>query len=577
MERLIWQAELQDKVSASASRISGKLMAMSRAFSSSSGRLSTGSKVTQQAASSFTELGAAVGFAGLGATAAVVATVGVTAALGKAAMSALTLKENSLAAFQTLTGSAEKAQAVMTEAQVLGKMTPFSTEDVIKNYQKLLGAGFKMEELNRVFQAVGDAASLGTSEAAMSASLENMTRGIVQMKAKGVVQMDELRQQIMDASNGYLNQGAVFEQIAKQMKIPFDQVDEAIQGGRVSAEVGVYAIAAAIEKRSGKLGTVMEAQSKTITGMWSSIKSAQSDFFMSIDLKGAGYTALRDVMKGILEVFDPASSQGKVMVSVLNSMMDGFGFLIGILKDVFVEMYTGFRSATQGMDIMEGKGDGLKSVLKGMAFLLKIAAVSAGWLFGAFAWGVAIISRIVGGLTAIGDIDFGYAFSSMGSALKENILSIGDMLGFDWIMEKAIAFGTAIVDGVTAGIRKGISFVSDAVTSMADAATGKFTSLLAIHSPSRVFAGYGENTAEGYALGVDSSADTAALAIANLGSAKPGAVKAGRGGGSVNVTMNLSVDARGGNGDEIAHRLSEILPGQLRSVFEQLAMEAGVY
>ena len=76
---------------------------------------------------------------------------------------------------------------------------------------------------------------------------------------------------------------------------------------------------------------------------------------------------------------------------------------------------------------------------------------------------------------------------------------------FSDIASRAWDWGSSILDGVVSGIKSKVSAVVDSISSVAGAIKDKFTGLLGIHSPSRVFAEYGDWIDQGLAIGIKDS------------------------------------------------------------------------
>lgn len=94
--------------------------------------------------------------------------------------------------------------------------------------------------------------------------------------------------------------------------------------------------------------------------------------------------------------------------------------------------------------------------------------------------------------------------------------------GIAWLKALPAQFlqmGAALVSGLVQGIRNGITAAGEAVAGMAQAVKDKFTSWLGISSPSRIFAEYGLNMAQGAALGIQNGQEAAAGASAALAAA----------------------------------------------------------
>ena len=94
--------------------------------------------------------------------------------------------------------------------------------------------------------------------------------------------------------------------------------------------------------------------------------------------------------------------------------------------------------------------------------------------------------------------------------------------GIAWLKALPAQFlqmGAALVSGLVQGIRNGIAAAGEAVAGMAQAVKDKFTSWLGISSPSRIFAEYGLNMAQGAALGIQNGQEAVAGASAALAAA----------------------------------------------------------
>ncbi|MCN5226813.1 phage tail tape measure protein [Escherichia coli] len=77
---------------------------------------------------------------------------------------------------------------------------------------------------------------------------------------------------------------------------------------------------------------------------------------------------------------------------------------------------------------------------------------------------------------------------------------------------KFTGFGGHLVDGLINGIKNKWGSLKSSVTGMGDSISGWFSEKLGIHSPSRVFMGFGDNIAQGAAIGLQRTTPLAALA-----------------------------------------------------------------
>ena len=84
---------------------------------------------------------------------------------------------------------------------------------------------------------------------------------------------------------------------------------------------------------------------------------------------------------------------------------------------------------------------------------------------------------------------------------------------------KFTEFGSNLISGLVNGIRNAWEGAKQIVSDLGDGIKGWFADKLGIHSPSRVFKGYGVNVVEGLAIGMDNAQPLATEASKNLSSA----------------------------------------------------------
>ena len=107
-----------------------------------------------------------------------------------------------------------------------------------------------------------------------------------------------------------------------------------------------------------------------------------------------------------------------------------------------------------------------------------------------------------------------------------------------------IKLGTHIVEGLVTGIRDRIGDAINMVGQLGEAVASKFKAALGIHSPSRVFMGFGDNISQGAAIGISRSAPQAGQAASDLAQSAASAASAKL--GHMRVAMQPEMAALGG-------------------------------
>ena len=110
----------------------------------------------------------------------------------------------------------------------------------------------------------------------------------------------------------------------------------------------------------------------------------------------------------------------------------------------------------------------------------------------------------------------------------------------------------------------------------------KFKSALGIHSPSRVFMGFGDNIAQGAAIGIGRSAGLASKAAAGMASDTAAAaqrINAGRAGagasaggaGGMTIHFSPTIQVQGGAAEAVKGQVTEVLNLSLRELEQLIA------
>ena len=192
--------------------------------------------------------------------------------------------EQTKMAFETLLGSAEKADAMVRKLTDFAAKTPFQLPGVTKSTQQLLAYGFTAESVIPMLTSVGDAVSgLGGDDEMM----QSVIRALGQMKAKAKVSAEEMKQLGEQGINAwqYLSEAA-----GKSIA----ETQELAKKGAFNAEATIKAI---LDGMSKQFKGGMEKQSQTVNGLLSTIKD---NVVGAARVIGEGLTDAFD-LKGVLK------------------------------------------------------------------------------------------------------------------------------------------------------------------------------------------------------------------------------------------------------------------------------------
>ena len=174
------------------------------------------------------------------------------AALGVASVKAGASLQSTKTAFTNMLGSAEKAQDFLAKMQDFAAKTPFEFSQVSQAAQKFIAFGFSAEQVIPTLTAVGDAAAgvgLGAE------GINRITLALGQMAAKSKVQAGEMMQ---------LTETGIPDQIGVSVPEAMSMVSK----GAIDAATGITALVSGMEQ---SFGGMMDQQSQTISGTWSTL------------------------------------------------------------------------------------------------------------------------------------------------------------------------------------------------------------------------------------------------------------------------------------------------------------------
>jgi tape measure domain-containing protein len=220
--------------------------------------------------------------------------------------------EQSKVAFTNLLGNSSEAQAMLDRLYKIAAKTPFEFPQLTQATQRLLGFGMAADKVVPTMTAVGDAvaAAGGGGE-----QIDKISTALGQIQAKGKVSTEELMQM---AESGV----PAMKILADQMGITGAQLATKLQGGAISADKGIAALVTGMNKRYGGMAA---AQSKTFSGMLSTLKDTGAQILGSVT--EPLFLALRDkVLPQINKVGSAVQkwAKGGGMKTAMTALTQGF-------------------------------------------------------------------------------------------------------------------------------------------------------------------------------------------------------------------------------------------------------------
>lgn len=183
-------------------------------------------------------------------------------------------------AIQTLLGSKEKADELMSKVREFAQISPLEFSDVTQATQMMLGFNIEAEKIPRFLQAIGDVSMGNTNQ------FNSLTLAFSQMSATGKLMGQDLNQMINAGFNP-------LQQMAKTTGKSISELKDEMSKGAISAEMVQQAFVDATSA-GGQFYQMSENASKTIQGQISMLEDAMAAAFNEIGKQSEGL-----IMKGI--------------------------------------------------------------------------------------------------------------------------------------------------------------------------------------------------------------------------------------------------------------------------------------
>ena len=418
------------------------------------------------------------------------------------------------------------------QVDALSKLVPTAREEIDKLGRSFasqnIGGQLLVDSMNAVAQA---SAALGD---AAGAKVKSFIERAMLLGQPGLFRI---------SPQELIGTGVTFQQVAEQlatsMHVGVDKAKAALFDGRVKLADGARAMRAAIEKN---LADINLRQMLSLPVLARKFEETLQDLTRGVKLE-----PLLKGLKDIASVFDLSTTSGqalKQLVTVFGSDLVGaFASSTPLAKKFLYGLILGAQELTMSYlrvrnSLREAfSGTGLDNVV------LMSAAFDAGKLaLKVFAAGIATTAIGIG------------AIAAAGGAAVAAVYGLVEAVKAGWKSFTTVDWGDAIIDGLVSGITGGWDRLRSAVGGLAEKVKLTFKDALGIHSPSRVFAEYGENTTEGYSAGVERGAGGAQGAVDAMVKVPASSGRGATAGAPIHVEVHIN--ASGSNAKEVAAQIA---------------------
>ncbi|WP_213279326.1 tape measure protein [Chryseobacterium indologenes] len=239
-------------------------------------------------------------------------------------------------AFATMLGDAGKAQALMGQMVDLAAKTPFSLQDVSSGAKQLLAFQIPAN------QVVDTLTRLGNIAAGLSVPLARINLVYGQVKAKGKLMGDDLRQ--------FTEAGIpMVAELAKKFGKTTSEISAMVSAGKIGFK-DVKDVLFSMTNEGGMFFNLMEKQSKSLSGQISNLGDTWDQMLNKIGESQEG--VLSDGIQGLTYLVEHYQDVGKAIMTL-------------------VEIYGAYRAALIVTSILQGNLAST-AIIQGFANLIKM-------------------------------------------------------------------------------------------------------------------------------------------------------------------------------------------------------------
>lgn len=354
--------------------------------------------------------------------------------------------------------------------------TPFEAMDLATNLRRLLAMGLPLEQAKDLLLDIGDATAAMGGSAEM---FDSIARSFAQISAKGKVSTEELMQL---AEAGI----PAFQILQEHLGVTREELDKMLRDGLIPSTVGIDALSTAIEDR---FGGAMAEQSLTMSGLLSSL----SDFknFLLADITAPLFEELKPLLNELMVIAQ--SPEFKEFATMLGlKLAETFEAALPVLREMVNEILPSMELA---LPILLDAWDGLIVLLKSPEFKDTMKFIAE--VLGLIILGMAGVAKIITTQTLP-------ALFQLSTIIRFHFLNLLAWLNNEFL-PKFKKLGTDIINGIKQGLNGSWGELLQLAYNIANSIKNTIASALQIQSPSKVMEKLGEQTVEGFKVGMEKS------------------------------------------------------------------------
>ena len=456
--------------------------------------------------------------------------------------------ETYLTRLKTLTGSSEKANAILEQIKQDALTTPFEVSGLVEGESLLISTGLSAE------QARKDILSLGNAIAASgggNAELSRMAVNLQQIKNVGKASALDIKQFAYAGIDIYgllADSMGVTRKEASDLDVTYEMLSDAL--AKASSEGGKYAGA-------------MEAQSKTYNGAMSNLQESFQVF--TGQLSEGLFNAIKDIIPYLTSMFDWLSQNKDIVIAIALPLLTFFNIIVGfmiiqkiiglfsalwavLMANPIIAIIALIAGLVAGFVYLWNNCEGFRNFFIGIWEAIKNAvSVAVNFIVSCFNAIVNFAKGIAGVLYNIyikPYVDFYNLliniFGKVINAVKDVINKIKNFFGE--LPGNLVNVGKNMIEGLVNGIKgakdKAVGAVKDVGKNLLNGIKG----VLGIHSPSKEFGIIGKFSVLGYTEALDEMSDTVDKQIQDTFGLSPNLTNSASLHYSPNVIVNNNVD-----------------------------------